>query len=108
MHKITMQDIYENLRDQLNRSEINLMAITRSTGIAYNTLLSIKSGTANPTLITMNAIHSFIWSKKDGVSCADCEFCLDRNIEQSSYGCEIAMGGSDEDPISCQMFKPAR
>lgn len=45
---------YEEIRQRLQAA--NLMDISRKTGVAYNTLLAIKAGTANPTIGTLQLI----------------------------------------------------
>ena len=44
----------------------NLMELSRKSGIAYNTLLAIKAGTANPTIGTLYALAAALGGK-DGV-----------------------------------------
>lgn len=45
---------YEEISKQLQSA--NLMEISRKSGVAYNTLLAIKAGTANPTISTLEAV----------------------------------------------------
>lgn len=45
---------YEEISKQLQSA--NLMEISRKSGVAYNTLLAIKAGTANPTIGTLEAV----------------------------------------------------
>ena len=45
---------YKEISDKLQTA--NLMQLTRETGIAYNTLLAIKAGTANPTIATLEKL----------------------------------------------------
>lgn len=45
---------YEEISKQLQSA--NLMDISRKSGVAYNTLLAIKAGTANPTIGTLEAV----------------------------------------------------
>lgn len=45
---------YEEISKQLQSA--NLMDISRKSGVAYNTLLAIKAGTANPTIATLEAV----------------------------------------------------
>lgn len=45
---------YEEISKQLQAA--NLMEISRKSGVAYNTLLAIKAGTANPTIGTLEAV----------------------------------------------------
>ncbi len=45
---------YKEISEKLQTA--NLMQLTRSTGIAYNTLLAIKAGTANPTISTLEKL----------------------------------------------------
>lgn len=44
----------------------NLMELSRKSGIAYNTLLAIKAGTANPTIGTLEAVAAALGGK-DGL-----------------------------------------
>lgn len=45
---------YKEISDKLQKA--NLMQLVRETGIAYNTLLAIKAGTANPTIATLEKL----------------------------------------------------
>lgn len=45
---------YEEISKRLQSA--NLMDISRKSGVAYNTLLAIKAGTANPTIGTLEAV----------------------------------------------------
>lgn len=45
---------YEEISEKLQSA--NLMDISRKSGVAYNTLLAIKAGTANPTIGTLEAV----------------------------------------------------
>ena len=45
---------YKDISDKLQN--VNLMDISRKSGVAYNTLLTIKAGTANPTIGTLELI----------------------------------------------------
>ena len=47
---------YKEISDKLQTA--NLMQLTRTTGIAYNTLLAIKAGTANPTISTLEKLSA--------------------------------------------------
>ena len=47
---------YKEISDKLQTA--NLMKLTRTTGIAYNTLLAIKAGTANPTISTLEKLSA--------------------------------------------------
>lgn len=44
----------------------NLMELSRKSGIAYNTLLAIKAGTANPTIGTLEVLSRALGAA-DGV-----------------------------------------
>lgn len=99
------KELIESVRHALNFSGINIFEVSRSTGVSYNTLRSIKAGEGNPTIGTICKIESYLWSTKQGKSCKTCKFCLAFEPQNNLYGCEVVMGGSDEDPISCQMHK---
>jgi len=45
---------YQEISEKLKNA--NLMEVSRKTGVAYNTLLAIKAGTANPTISTLEAV----------------------------------------------------
>ena len=45
---------YKEISEALHSA--NLMQLSRQTGIAYNTLLAIKAGTANPTISTLEKL----------------------------------------------------
>lgn len=53
---------YQEISDKLQSA--NLMQLTRTTGIAYNTLLSIKAGTANPTIGTLEKLAAALEVKQ--------------------------------------------
>lgn len=46
---------YEEISQKLAKHD-NLMELSRKSGVAYNTLLAIKAGTANPTIGTLELI----------------------------------------------------
>ena len=52
---------YEEISKQLQSA--NLMEISRNSGVAYNTLLAIKAGTANPTIGTLEAVAAALGEK---------------------------------------------
>lgn len=52
---------YEEISKQLQSA--NLMDISRKSGVAYNTLLAIKAGTANPTIGTLEAVAAALGAK---------------------------------------------
>ena len=45
---------YKEISERLHN--VNLMEVSRKSGVAYNTLLAIKAGTANPTIGTLQLI----------------------------------------------------
>ena len=45
---------YKEISNKLQH--VNLMEISRKSGVAYNTLLAIKAGTANPTIGTLELV----------------------------------------------------
>ena len=45
---------YKEISERLKH--VNLMDVSRKSGVAYNTLLAIKAGTANPTIGTLELI----------------------------------------------------
>lgn len=45
---------YKEISDKLHTA--NMMQVARVSGVAYNTLLAIKAGTANPTIATLEAV----------------------------------------------------
>jgi transcriptional regulator with XRE-family HTH domain len=51
---VDISKAYKNISDKLQH--VNLMDISRKSGVAYNTLLAIKAGTANPTIGTLELI----------------------------------------------------
>lgn len=54
-------EILETIRDQLNLDDVNLMAISRKSGVSYTVLREIRSGAQiNPTIGTLTAIHDAI------------------------------------------------
>lgn len=55
---------YEEISKRLQAA--NMMEISRKSGVAYNTLLAIKAGTANPTVGTLEAVAKAL-GDADGV-----------------------------------------
>lgn len=55
---------YEEISKRLQAA--NMMEISRKSGVAYNTLLAIKAGTANPTIGTLEAVDKAL-GDSDGV-----------------------------------------
>jgi transcriptional regulator with XRE-family HTH domain len=51
---VDISKAYKDISDKLQH--VNLMDISRKSGVAYNTLLAIKAGTANPTIGTLELI----------------------------------------------------
>lgn len=56
---------YKEISEALTKHE-NLMEVSRKSGVAYNTLLAIKAGTANPTIGTLEALATALGGK-DGL-----------------------------------------
>ena len=46
---------YKEISEALTNHE-NLMEVSRKSGVAYNTLLAIKAGSANPTIGTLEVL----------------------------------------------------
>lgn len=61
---MNISEAYQEISKRLQAA--NLMEISRKSGVAYNTLLSIKAGTANPTIGTLEAIAAAL-GDADGV-----------------------------------------
>jgi transcriptional regulator with XRE-family HTH domain len=55
---------YKEISEALQTA--NLMEVSRKSGVAYNTLLAIKAGTANPTIGTLEALAAALGGK-DGL-----------------------------------------
>ena len=46
----------EMLRERLARPEVNLMDISRRSGVAYGTIWNLRRGVGNPTVQTVDSI----------------------------------------------------
>jgi transcriptional regulator with XRE-family HTH domain len=51
---VDISKAYKEISNKLQH--VNLMEISRKSGVAYNTLLAIKAGTANPTIGTLELV----------------------------------------------------
>lgn len=56
---------YKQISEALTKHD-SLMELSRKSGIAYNTLLAIKAGTANPTIGTLEVLSRAL-GDADGV-----------------------------------------
>ena len=65
MQPMQPSEILEAIRDQLNLDDVNLMAISRKSGVSYTVLRAIRSGAQiNPTIGTLTAIHDAIHKER--------------------------------------------
>lgn len=50
-------EMVEYIRDNLNTPDLNLMDLSRRSGVSYTALREIKAGDGNPTVSTLTAIY---------------------------------------------------
>lgn len=95
-------DLLDEIKFVLNQSGVNLMELSRVTGVSYNTLRSLKAGTANPTIKLLDRIYEACGrTELPGKTCEDCHYCLSFDVENSCYACEHHLGGFKTDPTAC-------
>ncbi len=93
------------IKHVLNKSEVNLMELSRVSGVAYNTLRALKAGTANPTIRLLEKIYSAcVQPHKDNITCENCEYCLHFDNVNHCYSCEHHPGGFKTDPSACILY----
>lgn len=93
-----LQDHYERIRTAL--SAVSLMQVSRDTGIAYNTLRAVRSGTANPQWSTMQAIEEAIMAMPSRGPCFGCDHCIGFAGRDAICG----ITGSRHDPHGCVLW----
>lgn len=95
-------DLLDEIQYVLNQSGVNLMELSRVTGVAYNTLRALKAGEANPTIRLLEKVYDACGTtEKPGKTCEDCEYCLNFDTENNCYNCEHLPGAWKEDPTAC-------
>jgi hypothetical protein len=86
-------DLYEDARMILNNSQADLKKFERVTRVSYNTLRSIRNGTANPVYTNLIAVvDSVRHPDLVGGKCADCTHLLGAN---GDYGCSMRSHQTD-------------
>lgn len=95
-------DLLDEIQHVLNQSGVNLMRLSRVTGVAYNTLRALKAGEANPTIRLLEKIYDAC-GKEDqpGKTCEDCEYCINFDTKNDCYNCEHLPGAWETDPTAC-------
>lgn len=95
-------ELLDEIEHVLNKSGVNLMELSRATGVAYNTLRALKARTANPTIHLLEKIYNVCGTtEKVGFTCEDCEFCLNFDTTNDCYVCEHHPGAWKDDPTAC-------
>lgn len=99
-------DYYLNeVVETLNLSEINLMGLSRDTGLSYTLIRELKSGKRkNCTISTLSIISKKLSEKTPDKKCQDCKFY--DNFDDGSHYCRAHNGGSHDEPIACYAHKP--
>ena len=104
-----MDRTLEELSWMMELTQVNLMELSRRTGVAYGTLHSIKKGTANPTISTIKAVKSGLFQPHDDTnkSCEGCAFYIQPYTNGDFGGCEVVMMPFNETPKACWLFREA-
>jgi predicted transcriptional regulator len=99
-------DIYEDVQHAIDESGATNAWLSRQTGLAYNTIRSIRRGEANPTAGTLEKIINAILEPHGDKSCENCKHCefIERHLSGGvEVFCIIAMGTKFDD-LSCAAF----
>lgn len=68
-----MTTILDDIKRALNRPSVSVADVARATGVAYNTVKSIRDGTGNPTWQTITTIANDLHSRYlAGQKCDNC------------------------------------
>lgn len=111
MERITSTDVflheYEETSRVMKESEVNLMDVSRRSGIGYTTLREIKYMRANPTVEMLTKVNRALWERKtDGTTCENCRWCESFKAKRvMPVGCWLGRGWSDE-TAACSMYNP--
>ena len=99
-------EILEKIRYQLEQGEVNLMQLSRRSGIAYGTLHALSKGEGNPTLSTLQSIQKHLFDANDNpdLTCENCVHCINFDRKIKTVGCEIALASKD-DLMACWLYK---
>lgn len=91
---------YKDITYALNSKHINLMDICRRSNVSYGTLVSLKQGTANPTISTLDAVFNAILNTETHKDCKKCVYYFpDKEIKHGV--CEMAGAAFTSEPESC-------
>lgn len=94
----------EEVINTLNSSEVNLMALSRDTGVSYTLLRELKAGRhKNCTVSTLSAISNKLLERAPDKKCHECKFY--DSFEDGSYYCHAHGGGSDKPPTACYVHQ---
>ena len=100
------KELFEEVTRIMAESDVNLMELSRASGIGYTTLRMMRKGEGNPTVDMLDKVYSSMFSRIDGeLSCEACKWCMAFEPETPHYACELAMAGGD-DWRACVMYSP--
>lgn len=105
----TAVELLAEIQSMMRESGINLMELSRRSGIGYSTLQRIKEGRANPTVSMLDRVRSeMLRPAKDGRSCKTCAFDGGTGGYNDGFRlCELAMCAKEGDD-ACIMHKEAQ
>ena len=101
-----MNSDYEGVQHAIEESGATNSWLCRKTGLAYNTVRSIRRGEANPTARTLRLIKETILEPDGKRCCSECRHCeaYDLNEDGSiDVFCMVALGVK-HDADSCAAF----
>ena len=100
------QNIFGRICFALSERKVNLMELSRRSGVAYGTIHALSQGKGNPTIQTLVALQDALMAPHatPELTCENCTYCLEFNERDSVYGCEVFMLAKD-DPQACWLFK---
>jgi len=103
-----IQDIFDEVCHALADGKVNLMELSRRSGVAYGTLHSLSQRKGNPTIATLIAVEDALYEDHDdpNLTCENCKFCMEFDPKNKIYGCEVSMAVKRE-PNACWIYKDA-
>lgn len=65
MQHNTAKELFDTLSGWLSGSGISLFEVSKRSGVAYNTIRSIRDGEGNPTMETLDKVYSVMVDAND-------------------------------------------
>lgn len=104
-----MQNIFDKVCHALSDGKVNLMELSRRSGVAYGTLHSLSQRKGNPTIATLIAVEKALYEDHSdpNLTCENCDFCMDYDEANNHYGCEVAMSAK-RDKFACWLYRETK